>query len=101
MTLTGAMLCYPTHSPLQGTTLSFELNIEERSLVISSGTNTYKASLGDKLTTPLFICASSTLSVAKVCVWGGGEASAAASNAPYLSSPPRRALCSHSWSTPW
>jgi hypothetical protein len=65
------MLRSPTHSPPQGTTLSFELNIEERSLVISSGTNTYKASLGDKLTTPLFICASSTLSVAKVCVGGG------------------------------
>lgn len=59
-------LCVCAICNVQGTSLSFELNIEERTLLISSGTATHKASLGDKLTTPLYICASSTLSVGKV-----------------------------------
>ncbi len=60
------IVCVRAVCNVQGTSLSFELNIEERTLLISSGTATHKASLGDKLTTPLYICASSTLSVGKV-----------------------------------
>ena len=50
----------------QSKSMSFELNIEARTLVISTGTATHTATLGSKLQTPLFVCASSTLSVGKV-----------------------------------
>ena len=63
----------------QGKTLAFELNIEAKTLTISNGPKSHKADLGANLKPPVYICASSTLSVAKVgccvacrgCVDGG------------------------------